>query len=133
MIILMLGISIDSFAQNRRGRGFAQSNGNQDYGYCLTNIEMTAEQKAKVTELQKTHQTEMAVLREKVQSTRDWSAKGPARQEMDVLRTKHQEEIWAIVPEAKTQANTMRQGRPYRQGQNGRSWGGGGRRGGRGL
>jgi len=126
LILLLLGASVDAFSQNRRGRGF-YGNTNQTCGYCLTNVQMTAEQKARVDELQKKHQSEMAVYREKVQSTRDWSVKEQARAEMDVLRAKNQQEIWSVVPEAKNQALNLRQARGYGKGMGRGCYRGGGR------
>jgi hypothetical protein len=89
---------------------------NQQYGYCLQNVSMTPEQKARIDKLMVEQQDKMEALRVKIRSTRNWEEKERIREEMDALVASHQKQVWAIVPEAMTQAGAGSYSRPAGRG-----------------
>lgn len=118
ILILLVLFGMGSYAQTGQNQ-VQQQQANaavQNYGYCLTNVQMTAQQKAQVDKLQKEHQAKLDVLRQQLRSTRNWDVKDQVRSQMDALRAAHQEEIWSIVPEAKNYANFGRPGVPNGRG-----------------
>ena len=118
ILILLTFFGLGTFAQTNQNQ-IQQKQFNsevQNYGYCLTNVQMTAQQKAQVEKLQKDHQAKLDVLRQQLRSTRDWDTKDQVRSQMDALRAAHQEEVWAIVPEARNNAYVGRPGVPYGRG-----------------
>lgn len=90
---------------------------NQNYGYCLNGLELSDAVQAKVLKLQKDNQAELAPLRDQLRATRDWDQKTAIRAKMDQIRSAHQQEIWKLVPEAKTNSPYIqRGGRGYGRG-----------------
>jgi len=90
-----------------------QGTGNISYGYCLSNIDLTPAQQATIDKLMTAQQEKMAVLRTKVRTASTWEEKAAYWDQMDAMVVKHREEIWAVVPEARAQANIGRLNRPY--------------------
>ncbi|MBT3243402.1 MAG: hypothetical protein HN352_09630 [Bacteroidetes bacterium] len=116
IISLVMGLSMQLDAQNRQGRGFVQAQNQSDYGYCLTGIDLTADQQAKISQMQKAHQEAMTPLRNKLQGTRDWDVKNQMRAQMNALKAKHQEEIWTLIPASRGKSLNLKQGTGRGQG-----------------
>jgi len=121
--VLVLGFALQSMAQNQATTANTQGNLQYDLGYCLDGINISPELQAKITKMQQDHQTAMTPLRLKLQGTRDWTIKTQTRKEMDALKAKHQEEIWALVPEARGRSLNLRQGTGRGQGYPGQGLG----------
>ena len=108
LIFILVGLSNPCFSQAGLGQRAYQGTGNTNYGYCLSNIELTADQQAKIDKLMAAQQEKMAVLRTKVRTASTWEEKAAYWDQMDALVVKHREEIWAVVPEARAQAGIGR-------------------------
>ena len=129
-VSFIFGLSCQLYGQNQRSRGFNKANSGNTGSYCLTGIDLTSDQQAKINKMQEKHQAAMTPLRNKLQSTRDWDEKNKIRKEMDALKAKHQEEIWTLVPAARGKSLNLKQGTGRGRGFSGK---GQGRRGGQGL
>jgi len=93
------------------------------YGYCLTGLDLSPELQAKIAQMQKDHQAAMTPLRNKLQGTRNWEIKNQMRAEMNALKAKHQEEVWALVPAARGKSLNLQQGTGRGQGYPGQGYG----------
>ncbi|MEA1877474.1 MAG: hypothetical protein U9N86_11475 [Bacteroidota bacterium] len=121
--VFVMGFALQGMAQNQAAKTNAQKNLQNDLGYCLDGITISPELQTKITKMQQDHQTAMTPLRLKLQGTRDWTIKTQTRKEMDALKAKHQEEIWALVPEARGRSLNLRQGTGRGQGYPGQGLG----------
>ncbi len=77
--------------------GFGGGNRGNGTGTCINNAVLTAEQKAQLTELQLTHQTEMTALRNQLYATTNLADKLAIREQMNALRSAHQAEVKALL------------------------------------
>lgn len=121
--VLVMAFALQGMAQNQATKTNAKLNVQNDLGYCLDGINISPELQTKITKMQQDHQTAMAPLRLKLQGTRDWTIKTQTRKDMDALKAKHQEEIWALVPEARGRSLNLRQGTGRGQGYSGQGLG----------
>ncbi len=123
VICFLAGMSMQIHAQTATGNGYAKSVNDGTYGYCLTGLDLSPELQTKVAKMQKDHQIAMAPLRTKLQGTRDWTIKNEMRAQMNVLKAKHQEEIWTLVPESRGKSLNLKQGTGRGQGYPGQGLG----------
>ncbi len=109
--------------QAAQGNGYAMAQEYNTYGYCLTGLDLSPELQAKIAQMQKDHQAAMAPLRTKLQGTRNWEIKNEMRAQMNALKAKHQEEVWALVPAARGKSLNLQQGTGRGQGYPGQGLG----------
>ena len=113
LIFILIGFSNYCFSQTGNAQSALQGTGNMNFGYCLSNIDLTPAQQAKIDKLMTAQQEKMAVLRTRVRTATTWEEKAAYWDQMDAMVVKHREEIWAVVPEGRAQANIGRLNRPY--------------------
>jgi len=94
IFVAVLLIAVGSMglqAQNGRGKGTGTCG--VCIGNCVNSSLLTDEQKATLTDLCTTFQSEMNTLRTQLVAATTWAEKAAIRQDMNSLRTAHQTEV----------------------------------------